>query len=119
MFLIKIRVNSINIVDFCKHQLSSTVINCHQLSCNSHATLMQLSCNSHATLMQLSCNSHAPLMQPLFWFDRGTRVEKTLMQTLASQLSSTLILIDQGVTPKRLDYTEDFSCLSRKVEGQN
>ena len=31
------------------------------------------------------------LMQLLFSFGRGTRVEKTLMQTLASQLSSTLM----------------------------
>jgi exonuclease VII small subunit len=30
-------------------------------------------------------------MQLLFSFDRGMKVEKTLMQTLASQLSSTLI----------------------------
>jgi hypothetical protein len=30
-------------------------------------------------------------MQLLFSFDRDTRVEQTLMQTLASQLSSTLV----------------------------
>jgi hypothetical protein len=35
-------------------------------------------------------------MQLLFSFDRSMRAEKNLMQTLASQLSSTLILIDQG-----------------------
>jgi hypothetical protein len=42
--------------------------------------------NSHAHSL---ANSH----QLLFLFDRGMRVEKTLMQSLASQLSSTLILI--------------------------
>jgi hypothetical protein len=41
-------------------------------------------------------NSHvnsrfSTLMQPLFSFDRDMRVEKTLTQTLASQLSSTLM----------------------------
>ena len=35
---------------------------------------------------QLSCNSHCS-------FDRPMRVEETLMQTLACQLSSTLILV--------------------------
>ena len=35
---------------------------------------------------QYSCNSHCS-------FDRAMRVEKTLMQTLACQLSSTLILV--------------------------
>ena len=35
---------------------------------------------------QLSCNSHCS-------FDRAMRVEETLMQTLACQLSSTLILV--------------------------
>ena len=44
------------------------------------------------TLMQtLASQLSSTLMQLLFSFDRGMRVEKTLMQTLASQLSSTLI----------------------------
>jgi hypothetical protein len=44
------------------------------------------------TLMQtLASQLSSTLMQLLFSFDRGTRVEKTLMQTLASQLSSTLM----------------------------
>jgi hypothetical protein len=89
-----------------------------QLSCNScsHLTrtweLRKLSCklsllNSHATLVlnwpryESWENSHAnsrfsTLMQLLFSFDRDMRVEKTLMQTLVSQLSepmpSTVIL---------------------------
>jgi hypothetical protein len=37
-------------------------------------------------------------------FDRGMRVEKTLMQTLASQLSSTLILVWPGAGNKTLNY---------------
>jgi mitochondrial fission protein ELM1 len=46
------------------------------------------------TLMQtLASQLSSTLMQLLFSFDRGMRVEKTLMQTLASQLSSTLILV--------------------------
>jgi hypothetical protein len=58
--------------------------------------------NSHATLVLVWPghenweNSHAnsrfsTLMQLLFSFDRGMRIEKTLIQTLASQLSSTLM----------------------------
>jgi hypothetical protein len=80
-----------------------------QLSCNSCSRLMgarelrKLSCklsllNSHATLVlvwwgnESRENFHAnsrfsTLMQLLFSFDGGTSVEKTLMQTLASQLS--------------------------------
>jgi hypothetical protein len=79
------------------------------LSCNSCSRLTgawelrKLWCklsllNSHATLVLVWPghesweNSHAnsrfsTLMQLLFSFDRGMRVEKTLMQTLASQLS--------------------------------
>ena len=86
-----------------------------QLSCNSCSRLTRawelrkLSCklsllNSHATLVLVWPghesweNSHAnscfsTLMQLLFSFDQGMRVEKTLMQTLASQLSWTLILV--------------------------
>ena len=84
---------------------------------NSHwnsrfSTLMQLSCNSCSCLtrtwelrklsLKLSLlNSHATLMQLLFLFDQDMRVEKTLMQTLASQLSSTLMqllfLFDQDM----------------------
>jgi hypothetical protein len=42
------------------------------------------------TLMQiLASQLSSTLMQLLFSFDRGMRVKKTLMQTLASQLSST------------------------------
>ena len=40
---------------------------------------------------RLTSNIQLTLMQLLFSFDRGMRVEKTLMQTLASQLSSTLM----------------------------
>ena len=44
------------------------------------------------TLMQtLASQLSSNLMRLLFSFDRGMRVEKTLMQTLASQLSSTLM----------------------------
>jgi hypothetical protein len=85
-----------------------------QLSCNSCSRftetreLRKLSCKlsllkSHATLVLVLPrhesweNSHAnsrfsTLMQLLFSFYRDTRVEKTLMQTLASQVSSSLIL---------------------------
>jgi hypothetical protein len=38
-------------------------------------------------------SSHQLSMQLLFSFDQAMRVEKTLIQTLASQLSSTLILV--------------------------
>jgi hypothetical protein len=71
--------------------------------------------NSHVTLALVWPghdsweNSHAnsrfsTLMQLLFSFDRGTRIEKTLMQTLASQLSlvnsrfSTLTNVWAGLT---------------------
>jgi hypothetical protein len=44
------------------------------------------------TLMQtLASQLSSTLIQLLFSFDRGMKVEKTLMQTLASQLSSTLM----------------------------
>ena len=44
------------------------------------------------TLMQtLASQLSLILMQLLFSFDRGMKVEKTLMETLASQLSSTLM----------------------------
>ena len=81
----------------------------YQLSCNSCSRLTgtcelrKLSCkllliNSHATLVLVWPghasweNSHtnsclSTLMQLLFSFDRDMRVEKTLIQTLASQLS--------------------------------
>jgi hypothetical protein len=80
-----------------------------QLSCNSCSRLIKqwklrkLSCklsllNSHATLVLVWSsnesweNSHvnsrfSTLMQLLFSFDQAMKVEKTLMQTLASQLS--------------------------------
>jgi hypothetical protein len=93
-----------------------SLLNSHQLSCNScsrwpgheswenvHAKLSllnshQLSCNSCSCLTgtwelrKLSCklsllNSHATLVL----VDQDMRVEKTFMQTLASQLSSTLM----------------------------
>jgi thymidylate kinase len=54
----------------------------------------------------ISSQLSSTLMQLLFSFDRGTRVEKTLMQTLASQLSSTLMQLlfsfDRG---KRVEKT--------------
>ena len=44
------------------------------------------------TLMQtLACQLSLTFMQLLFSFDWDTRVEKTLMQTLSSQLSSILV----------------------------
>ena len=44
------------------------------------------------TLIQtLACQVSSTLMQLLFSFDQDMRVEKTLKQTLTSQLSSTLI----------------------------
>ena len=44
------------------------------------------------TLIQtLACQLSSTLMQLLFSFDQDMRVEKTLKQTLTSQLSSTLI----------------------------
>jgi hypothetical protein len=58
---------------------------------NSHATLV-LVWQGHESWENPDANSRfSTLMQLLFSFDRGMRVEKTLMQTLASQLSSTLI----------------------------
>jgi hypothetical protein len=54
------------------------------------------------TLMQtLASQLSSTLMQLLFSYDQGMRVEKTLMQTLVSQLSSTL----QGV--RRMVYQTD------------
>ena len=44
------------------------------------------------TLIQtLACQLSSTLMQLLFSFDKDMRVEKTLIQTLVSQLSSTLM----------------------------
>jgi hypothetical protein len=63
-----------------------------KLSCklsllNSHATLV-LVWPGHESWEKSHANSRfSTLVQLLFSFDRGTRVEKTLMQTLASQLS--------------------------------
>ena len=42
-------------------------------------------------MQTLASQLSSTLMQLLFSFDRGMRVEKGLMQTLASQLSSTLM----------------------------
>jgi plasmid replication initiation protein len=62
------------------------------------STLMQLlfsfdrGTKVEKTLMQtLASQFSSTLMQLLFSFDRGTKVEKTLMQTVASQFSSTLM----------------------------
>ena len=44
------------------------------------------------TLIQtLASQLSSTLMQLLFWFDKDTRVEKTVIQTLACQLLSTLM----------------------------
>jgi hypothetical protein len=54
---------------------------------NSHATLV-LVWPGHENWENSHANSHfSTLMQPLFSFARGMRIEKTLIQTLASQLS--------------------------------
>ena len=46
------------------------------------------------TLIQtLACQLSSTLMQLLFSFDQDMRVEKTLVQSLACQLSSTLVLV--------------------------
>ena len=70
---------------------------------NSHtnsrlSTLMQLlfsfdqELKVEKTLIQtLACQLSSIVMQLLFSFDQDTRVEKTLLQTLACQLSSTLM----------------------------
>jgi hypothetical protein len=74
---------------------------------NSHANSRFSTINYHATLVllwlclwpgqektlveTLASQLSSTLMQLLFSFDRGMRIEKTLMQTLASQLSSTLM----------------------------
>ena len=42
-------------------------------------------------MQTLACQLSSTLMQLLFSFDRDTTVEKTLMQTLACQLFSTLM----------------------------
>ena len=51
-------------------------------------------------MQTLASQLSSTLVQLLFSFDRGMRVEKTLVQTLASQLSSTLMQLlfsfDQG-----------------------
>jgi hypothetical protein len=63
---------------------------------NSHATLVLLCLwpGQEKTLMQtLASQLSSTLMQLLFSFDRGMRVEKTLMQTLASQLSTIMQLL--------------------------
>jgi hypothetical protein len=72
------------------------------------STLMQLlfsfdrGMRVEETLMQtLASQLSSTLMQLLFSFDRGMRVEKTLMQTLAFQLLSTL----QGLTKSNLTYS--------------
>jgi hypothetical protein len=58
---------------------------------NSHATLV-LVWPGHESWENSHANSRfSTLMQLLFSFDRDMRVEKTLTQTLASQLSSTLM----------------------------
>jgi hypothetical protein len=61
---------------------------------NSHATLV-LVWPGHESWENSHANSHFStlMQQPLFSFDRDMRVEKTGMQTLACQLSSTLIFI--------------------------
>ena len=59
------------------------LLNSHQLSCNS--------CSRLTEARELRKLFSSTLMQLLFSFDRGMRVEKTLMQTLASQVSSTLM----------------------------
>jgi hypothetical protein len=59
---------------------------------NSHATPVLVCRPGHGSWENSHANSRlSTLMQLLFSFDRGVRVEKTLMQTLASQLSSTLM----------------------------
>ena len=62
------------------------------------STLMQLlfsfdqDMRVEKTLIQtLACQLSSTLMQLLFSFDQDMRVEKTLIQTLACQLSSTLM----------------------------
>jgi hypothetical protein len=55
---------------------------------NSHATLVLVIWPGHENWENSHSNSRfSTLMQLLFSFDRGTRIEKTLMQTLTSQLS--------------------------------
>jgi hypothetical protein len=72
-----------------------SLLNSHQLSCDSCSRLHNRQGTSvDKTLVHANSrfstliNSHATLV--LVW-PRGMRVEKTLMQTLASQLSSTLM----------------------------
>ena len=63
---------------------------------NSHQLLFSFdrSMTIEKTLMQtLTSQLSSTLMQLLFSFDRGMRVEKALMQTLTSHLSSTLVLV--------------------------
>ena len=62
-------------------------LSCKLLLINSHATLV-LVWPGHASWENYHANSClSTLMQLLFSFDRDMRVEKTLIQTLASQLS--------------------------------
>jgi hypothetical protein len=66
-----------------------------QLSCNSCSRLTEAQELRKLSWKLSLGNSHqlsSTLMQPLFSFDRGTSVKKILMQTLASQHSSTLSL---------------------------
>ena len=50
---------------------------------------------------KVTCQLSSTLMQLFFWFDQGTKVQKTLVQTLTCQLLSTLMqllfLFDQDM----------------------
>ena len=65
-------------------------------------------------MQTLTSQLSSTLMQPLFSFNRGMRVEKTLMQTLASQQLS--FLFDQGILAS---FLKNISvCLNKKqIEG--
>ena len=82
----KIRVSSPLIIE--KANFISNSNNVHKKCSGNFAMLTQRAIYGNYLP---DINSHTTLIQLLFSFDQDMRVEKTLIQTLASQLSSTLM----------------------------
>jgi hypothetical protein len=78
------------------HQLPFGLINSDWLWTRSKLFWWEL-VRVFAIVRKYPVNSHATLVQLFLLLDQGMRVEKTLMQTLASWLSSTLILVCPGL----------------------
>ena len=80
--------------DSCNSRLRFTA-NSHQVLCTlvdfEFQILMRVDERFRCARALISSQLSSTLMQLLFSFDRSTRAEKTLIQTLVSQLSSTFI----------------------------